>query len=109
MKTIPLASAACLAAFPGSDPPRRGPLPAALSAGVIRLLRFLDLYWRAPAFGGVWYKSRQLKETICSPSEGWGWLAAFSGSGRNVGAVIRLAVGLCQQRAQCPLSQVNLT
>ncbi|KAJ1484275.1 P-loop containing nucleoside triphosphate hydrolase protein, partial [Baffinella frigidus] len=32
-------------------------------------------------------------------------LAAFSGSGRNVGAVIRLAVGLCQQRGSCQLDQ----
>jgi len=25
----------------------------------------------ARTFGGVWYKSRQLKKTICCPSDGW--------------------------------------
>ena len=27
-----------------------------------RLFQFRDLYWRAPEFGGVWYKSRHLKQ-----------------------------------------------
>ena len=31
----------------------------------------LDLYWRSPESGGVWYRSRQLRRTICFPSGGW--------------------------------------
>ena len=26
----------------------------------------LDLYWRPPEFGGLWYKARQFNKTICS-------------------------------------------
>ena len=35
-------------------------------------------------------------------------LAAFAGSGRAVGAVLRLATGLCQQRARSALTQAAL-
>ena len=45
-------------------------LPQALSAGSNRLFEVLDLYWRSPESGGLWYKSRQLKETICISFEG---------------------------------------
>ena len=37
----------------------------------IAIFKVLNLYWRSPESGGVWYKSGQLKETICSPAEGW--------------------------------------
>jgi len=36
-----------------------------------RHYQILDLYWRLPGSGGLWYKSGQLKLTICSRSEGW--------------------------------------
>ena len=36
-----------------------------------RLFHALDLCWRSLESGGAWYKSRRLKKTICSPSEGW--------------------------------------
>ena len=36
-----------------------------------RLFQVLDWYWLSPEFRGVRYKSRQLKKTICSHSEGW--------------------------------------
>ena len=35
-----------------------------------RLFEVLDVYWRSPESGGLWYKSRRLKKTICSLSEG---------------------------------------
>ena len=33
------------------------------------LFLVLDLYWRSPESGGLRYKSRQWRKTICSPSE----------------------------------------
>jgi len=32
----------------------------------------LDLYWASPESGGMWYKSRQSKKTICSPDHAVG-------------------------------------
>jgi hypothetical protein len=34
-------------------------LPPALKAGSNRVLQVLDLYWRLPESGGVWYTSWQ--------------------------------------------------
>ena len=31
----------------------------------------IDLCWRSPESGGVWYKSRHSKKAICPLSEGW--------------------------------------
>ena len=36
----------------------------------------LDLYWRASESGGLWYESRRLEKTICSPFEGW-WSLSY--------------------------------
>jgi len=33
-----------------------------------RLFQVLDLHWRAPESGAVWFNSRRLKQPICSPS-----------------------------------------
>jgi len=46
----------------------RRPRPTARSN---RLSQALDLYWRSPESGGLWYKSRRLEKTICPPSGGW--------------------------------------
>jgi len=35
-----------------------------LRAGSNRLVQFLDVYWSAPESVGVWFKSRQLKDTV---------------------------------------------
>ena len=39
--------------------------------GSNRLFKVRDLYWRARESGDLRNKSRQLKKTICSCSEGW--------------------------------------
>ena len=31
----------------------------------------LDLCWRSPQSGDLWYRLRRLKKTFCPPSEGW--------------------------------------
>ena len=38
--------------------------------GPNRLCQVLDLYWRSPEFGDVWYESMQLEKTICCGSKG---------------------------------------
>ena len=39
----------------------------------IAFFLFLDLYWSSPKTGDLWYKSKRLKWTSCSPSGGlWG-------------------------------------
>ena len=43
----------------------------------IAFFLFLDLYWSSPKTGDLWYKSRQLKWTSCSPSAGW-WGGAIT-------------------------------
>jgi len=45
--------------------------PPDLRTGSNHLLQVLGVHWRWPKSGGSWYKSRQLKRTICSRSEGW--------------------------------------
>ena len=59
----------------GSRRSRRGYsdvfLPSARRAGSNRQFQVLDLYWRSPKSRNVWFKSRRLKKTISSRSEGW--------------------------------------
>ena len=50
---------------------KRQSLKARLGQNRIAFFWFLDLYWRSPESGGVWYKSRLLKKMTCSRSEGW--------------------------------------
>ena len=60
----------------------------------------------ARTFGGVWYKSRQLKKTICCPSDGW-WaqlrVFGFPSADAHVSLPLSLSPPLsrrCRQRAR---------
>ena len=44
--------------------------PPALNVGSNCLFGVLDLYWRAPESGDLWYKSKKLKKTLCSHCKG---------------------------------------
>ena len=55
---------------------RAPPLPPARRAGSNRLFQVLDLCWRSPESGDVWYQSGQWKRTTPPPSEGW-WEVAL--------------------------------
>ena len=51
--------------------------PSARRAGSTRLFQLLDLYWRSPEIGDVWYRSRLLKRAIFFLSEG-SWVGVIS-------------------------------
>ena len=45
-------------------------VPSALRTGSNRPFQVLDLLWRPPESGGLWYKSRQWERVICSGTRG---------------------------------------
>ena len=51
--------------------PAVGLAPPAPRPGSNRPFEDLDLYWRSPESGDLWYTSRQLKRTVWSRSDGW--------------------------------------
>ena len=51
--------------------------PTDLRIGSNRLLGVLDVYWRSPESGDLWYKSRQLKKMV------WGLVACSVPSGET--------------------------
>jgi hypothetical protein len=50
------------------------------------LSQALDLCWRSPESGDGWYKSRELKKTICCHFEGWRLLDRLDALGPASGA-----------------------
>ena len=63
----------------------------------------VDWYWRPPESGCVWYKSRQLKKTICPPNKGG---AQGQRRGRNESAGEQASGGHSRRGSTLPLGRV---